>query len=420
MVRLPATFVALEGLEPGPAVSARLVGERLVVGSSAGLRTLDVGSGHLGWQVSRQPPSPARYQAPRSVRSAWRTLWADGQRILQLLDVEEGVAAIAHDVSSGREQWRHVLPTPAALPWTEPAPAFPGAETEVLSAFLAATSAPAVVVARTTRRTTRWPDFPAPELQAQLDVTCLDADGGRVAWTAQHPGVEVPILEKERFEGWFTRDGQLLGIDWGSGAPQPIARLAGDPGWPRRVGGRVAAVSRRRGELTLELFDVPSGRLLRRATWARKGVRATRLFDVGSDLVLQLNEQYVSLLAEDGRPRWEVRVTPHVYGVAARPGGPVLVCTSGHGGGVHGFDREAGDERLSIRLPGGAWEPREVDGTGLTAFVCGQGLALVDGLSGRHVLVELAGAQRIAGTLDGRVVVLAGAPRPGVAVVDVR
>jgi hypothetical protein len=58
--------------------------------------------------------------------------------------------------------------------------------------------------------------------------------------------------------------------------------------------------------------------------------------------------------------------------------------------------------------------------TRLVASTCGDGLAVADGRHERVEVVESPGARAIAGSRGDHVVVLSGAPRPGVQVVDVR
>ena len=144
------------------------------------------------------------------------------------------------------------------------------------------------------------------------------------------------------------------------------------------------------------------------------------LFPCGNRAVLQVNDQLVALLADDLTPCWEARAKPYVYGIAATESGPIFVCTSGNGGGLYAFDRRRGNVITEMRLRGGAWDPSHVDGTEIIASACGDGLAVADGRNGKVEVVEMLGANAVAGSRDGHVVMLSGAPRPGVQVVDVR
>ena len=137
-------------------------------------------------------------------------------------------------------------------------------------------------------------------------------------------------------------------------------------------------------------------------------------------MVLQLNEQFVSLLSEELVPRWEGRAKPHVYGVAAIEGGPIVVGTSGNGGGLYALDEQRGALLAETRLPGGAWDPVSVDGTRFIASTFGEGLAVADGRTGAVETIRVKGASGIAGTRDGRVLLLCSEAHAGLQIVDVR
>lgn len=420
MIRCPTAYLALEGFEPGLSGGALLAGELLFVADDRRLLAARIDGAHREWELARSKPPPARYQAPRAVRSRGPGLWAGQGRVVQLLDADEGVVLCAHQGATGQELWRLELPTPEPLSWTEARPAWDGADTEELGAFLVASDVLAVALARTTRRTTLWPDHPAPEFHAQLEVTRVGPSDGRVAWRSSFPEVHVPAVEQTRFAGWHLAGRRLRAIDWVTGAARDLADLPGEPSWPRPIGGHLGVATRSRGAVAVELLDGSTGERLRRAEWRRTGVRDTHLHACGDQAVLQVNEQLVSLLSDDLTPRWEARTKPYVYGVAGTGSGPVFVGTAGNGGGLYAFEHRDGAPLAEVRLRGGAWAPSCVGGTELVASPCGDGLAVADGRDGRVEVVEVPGAQVVAGSRDGRVVVLSGAPRPGVQVVDVR
>jgi hypothetical protein len=421
VIRCPTEYLGLDGFDPRRSERSLLVDERLFVSDDQRLIAIGIEGTRREWEMPRSKLAPARYQVPRRMRSCGRRLWAGHGIVCQLLDGEEGVTLLAHQASTGRELWRLELPTPPPLPWTEAKPAWDGASTEELDAFLVASDVLAVAVARTTRRTTRWPDNPAPEFHAQLEVTLVEPSNGSIAWTASFPDIRVPILEKSRFAGPHVAGRQLDTIDWTTGAARHLADLSGEPSWPRLLREQLIVASRSRGTVAVDLLDATTGERLRRGEWRRNAVRETRLFVCGDHPVLQVNDQFVSLLSyEELTPRWEARAKPYVYGIAATESGPIFVGTSGNGGGLYAFDRRRGDVVTEVRLPGGAWDPTSVDGTRLIASTCGDGLAVADGHDGRVEIVEIPGASAIAGSRGGHVVVVTGAPRPGVQVIDVR
>ncbi|HET6437803.1 MAG TPA: PQQ-binding-like beta-propeller repeat protein [Anaeromyxobacter sp.] len=421
MTRCPTAYLELDGYDPLPSRSGTglLVAERLYVSDERRLTAVLLDGARRDWEVPRTKPPPACYQVPRRIHSTGLQLWADRHVVCQLLDGADGVTVIAHRPSDGRELWRLEVPTPPALPWTEPRPAWDGARTEELDAFLVASEVLGVAIARTTRRTMRWPDIPAPRFHAQLEVMRIEPASGSVAWRSSFPGLSIPVPERSRFLGAYLADGQLGSIDWATGSVRYLAGLPGEPGWPRPRGRQVLVPSRGRAALAVDLFDGASGHHLRRGEWRRPGVRETNLFVCDQHPILQLNQQFISLLSdEDLTPRWEARATPYVYAVAAVRSGPIFVATSGNGGGLYALDRLHGTVIAEARLPGGAWGATRVDGTRMIASICGEGLAIAQDTQ-IHV-APLRGARAIAGSRDGHVVVLCGPPRPGVHVVDVR
>lgn len=415
----PTRYLPLDGFDAGPSAVALLHGARLLVADDRRLACARL-DGAREWEVARTPPAFPRSRAPRAIRAGGRPLWVGGDVVVQLLDAEDGVALVAHDVPSGRERWRRTIPTPPPASFAEVAPAWDGAQTEELTGFLGAGDVLALAIARTSRRTTRWPDHPAPELRAQLDLARLDPSDGRALWESSFPDVRVPLLEQRRFSGWHVAGRRLAVVDWATGAARAFAELDGEPGWPRRVGRHVLVPLRRRGAIAVERFDARTGARKGRAEWRRNGVRELRIHDAGGAAALQVNDQLVSPLGDDLAPRWELRAQPYVYGVAAAPSGPVVVATSGNGGGVYAVARASGEVLREVRIPGGAWDAVRVDGTALVAAACWGGrLAIVD-RRGRIAQVAVPGAHAVAGARAGRVVVLSRAPRPGVQIVDVR
>ena len=420
MIACPTAYLGLDGFDPRHSERSLLVDERLFVSDDQRLIAIRIDGARREWEVPRSQPPPGKYQVPRRTRSCGRRLWEGHGIVCQLLDGADGVTLFAHQASTGRELWRVEFPTPPPLPWTEVRPAWDGASTEELDAFLVASDVLAVAVARTTRRTARWPDHPAPEFHAQLEVTHVEPSDGSIVWTSSFPEIRVPILEKSRFAGWHVAGQRLGAIDWSTGAALHLADLSGEPSWPRFHRERLAVATRLRGAVAVEHFDARTGESLRRGEWRRTAVRNLNLFPCGNRAVLQVNDQLVALLADDLTPCWEARAKPYVYGIAATESSPIFVCTSGNGGGLYAFDRRRGNVITEARLRGGAWDPSHVDGTGIIASACGDGLAVADGRNGKVEVVEMLGANAVAGSRDGHVVMLSGAPRPGVQVVDVR
>lgn len=416
-----AGYLPLDGFEPSLPGRVLLEGERLFVADVGRLSAISLDGPRVEWESAHANPGPLRYQAPRCIHAGGRQLWAGHGSIVELLDADEGIALVARDLANGQERWRRVLSTPPPAEWTEARPAWDGAPTEELGAFLAASDVLVVALARTTRRSMLWPDHPLPEFHARLDLTRIEPSDGSVLWDSTLPDVSVSFLERDRFTRWLVAGRSLLAIDWATGAARRLAELPGAPSWPRLVGGRLAVAWRSRGAIGVDLFDSRTGERLGGGEWRRNGARETRLHACDRRPILQVNDQFVSLLSEEEHaPLWEARAKPYVYGVAAVEGGPIFVGTSGNGGGLYAFDRRRGTPVAEMRLRGGAWDPSPVAGTGLIASTCGEGLVVADGHSGRVEVVEIPGASGIAGSRDGHVLALSGQPSPGLHVVDAR
>ncbi len=412
---------ALAGFEP-QAGCALVAGERVLVADGGrGLAAVRLDDAVLLWSAPRRRPAPEHYRVPRRVWQHGRSVWASDRCVVQVFDVEDGVAVAAHALEDGRELWRRHVQTPPPLPWTEPAPVAEDLPTEELHAFLAEASSGvlALVLQRTTRTTMVWPTHPRPPFRAQLELTRLDPDTGATLWQTTLPEVHVPILEKARFAGWYACGRIIAGIDWHTGTSRTLAELPGTARWPRVRGGEVAMLWHGRGELGVELAGAATGERRAGSRWRRAGAKDPRLHASADALVLQLGEQLVSLLGEELEPRWEARVKPFTYGVVTRPGQPIVVGTSGAAGAFYVLDRAGGRVLAHLALPGGAWEPAPVDEAGVVVSPCATGLAILDVERCTVDVLPLPWARQIAGVSGRRVVVLTRDAGAGVAIVEV-
>jgi hypothetical protein len=156
-------------------------------------------------------------------------------------------------------------------------------------------------------------------------------------------------------------------------------------------------------------------------SWKRKKATELCLYPVDDGMLVGLGSQFVALLGDDVAPRWEVQVKPYVYGVAAKPDGPIFVTTSGNGGGFYAFARDSGELLFEARLAGGAWDPLSVPGRERVASLSGRGLVIADVRrpAAEPQLIELTGPRSLVPAGEGRLAVVCGQPAPGVHVIEV-
>lgn len=412
-------FLSLPELSPGAGsepMTAR-VGDVLYIVDDTRLNAVDLAGPRLLWERKWPRPTPEYYRVPRRIRAYGGRVWADAHRVICLQDTEGGVAAIACDPRSGETLWTCDITTPPPVEWTEEQPAYPGAHTEEIEAALLCEPELALALVRTSRRSMQWPGPPLPPLRAQLDAYALDPNGGSVRRRCEIPDVYVPILEKRRLRRWLVTDRALLELDLAECRPRVVAETSGDPCWPRETARGIALAWRKRGGITAAIVDPATGRISEHP-WKRNGVKSLTMHVVGARVALQINDQFLAPLDETMAPLWETRIKPYIYGAAAHNTGPLVVAASGGGGAIAAYASD-GTPQVEERLVGGAWNPVAVAGTDAVVAICGAGLAVVRSHAKAPEVTPLPGSESLIDAGDGRVVVLCGAPAPGIHVVRV-
>jgi hypothetical protein len=411
-------FVSLPGFEARDA-SARLLGDVLLVAAGERLIALDLRAATLVWERRWPQPAPIHYQVPRRPHVWGQRIWARDETVASLVETEDGVAVVGCETAAGRERWRTDIATPPPTAWTESSPAWPGAPTEEITAMLFLTDELLVGFARTSRRSMLYPGPPAPPFRAQLDVHTIDPEDGRVRAVGVNPDVHVPILEKSRLGRWLLSGKRLLRLDPGSTQARVVAHLPHEPCWPEARGEQVLVCWRARGALAVALVDGETGEVRRESSWKRKAATAVKLHAMGDLVALQINEQFLAPLGDDLGPRWEARVKPYIYGVAAPAGGSLFVATAGNGGGLYCFSRDSSEPLMNARFEGGAWDLMAVPGTDRVAAACGRGLVVAEGRARQPEVFDIAGASALVPAGQRRVALLCGEPAPGIHLVDV-
>src|SRR5262249_15010326 len=143
----------------------------------------------------------------------------DGRVVAELLPAESGgVAVSARDGLTGRELWRHRVPPPEAADWAETTPAWAGAQTEDIYAFLADDPDHLVACLMRESRRTETHLMPVPPYACQTDAIRFGPLSGEVVWRGTFAGVGVPLIKQESFTGLWSREGRVGRIDFASGA----------------------------------------------------------------------------------------------------------------------------------------------------------------------------------------------------------
>jgi hypothetical protein len=420
MTPVEATFVSLDGADLHMADHVR-VGDRLFVMAGLRLFAIDLAAAAVMWVRTWSRPDPTFYRVPRRPHAHGRRLWTKGDALVSVVETEHGVAAVCRDVNTGDERWRREIRTPPPLAWTEAEPAWPGAPTEEIDAFVLAEDSLVLALARTTRRSMQWPDKPAPPFHAQLDVFGLEPTDGAIRSIAHIPDAWVPILEKRRLARWLVAGRRLLELDCTTGSVRTVSEFPAEPCWPRERAGKVTLAWRERGYIAAATVDRVSGHLDIEHRWKRKKVSEIAVHPLADAAALQINDQFFAMLEANLTPKWEARVRPYIYGAVSREGGPVFVAASGGGGGLSVFDREDGTPLVEARLSGGAWDVTVVSGTEQIAAACGEGLvtARVRGRVCEPKVTPIQGVRTLIEAGPGRIALLCGDPTPGIHVVDI-
>jgi len=412
---IETTFVERAGLMQSGEGTHVVVGDVVILQEWDRLTAVSVSEARLMWEVPKPRPTPAQFNLPRRAIASGRGLWAGPSSVAHLSDAPTGLFVAAHDIGTGRAIWRSEFPTPSPVSWTESSPAYAGAHTEELPAFLARDENLVLGLARTTRRTAQAFDLRLPPLHAQLDLSGIDATSGEVRWQTKVPDVTISALEMRRFSGCLaTIAGDVLNVDLATGTPCSLTKLRGSLGWPRRRRGELLVSWHDRGTVGVYALDAITGAVLRQSHWRRRGVWSTSMLLDPRSVFLQINDQFVSLLDENLAPLWEARAVPYIYGVVHTAEGPIWIGTSGRGGRLYAIDPASGTELLHLTVHGGAHDPTPIHGTDYIAWAILHGIALVNKRTMEVIQVKLKGALDVVGAIDRTIILQAGAPRPGI------
>src|SRR5262249_47964485 len=138
------TFVdGLPGLEDsGSSLSLRTRGLSAFIHSSRFIGRFSLKSGRVEWLIERSPVqhSESTRNLPRRIDVSGSDLWSSqaNELVAEVLPTEDGgVLVSTRHAETGQQLWEHFISIPDAADWAEPAPAWPGAQTEEIDAFIA-------------------------------------------------------------------------------------------------------------------------------------------------------------------------------------------------------------------------------------------------------------------------------------------
>ncbi len=407
--------IPIAGLEPTLGDNHQLcVGDQLFIQHQASFLAISLARREVAWSFSQVTAPPASFfQVPRRLRTSGRRIWVGGECVVHLFDTADGVRVQACDRGSGQVRWHRDFVTPSPLPWTEAAPAWPGAETEELGVFLAGGNALIVAIERSSRRRYQT-THPLPPLHSRLELTRLSPASGEVLWTAAIDEPNLPMIEKRDLQLVSRAGDHLVSVDVADGALRTHGAARAGRGWPRPLANGIVAPWQARGRIGLDAF---SGAESRSVEWRRPGVKTTVLHALDDLILFQVNESILSALGDDLRPLWEARVTTFIWGVASIAGGPIFVATCGAGGGLYVVERASGKVISERRTHQGAWDVLRAPEANRVVTCTGEGLLVADASSGECQTIAVPDARVLAGSWDHRIVVLTGGSVSGVALV---
>jgi hypothetical protein len=249
---MPHVFIdGLPGLgDSGGALSLRTGALSAFVRSPRFLARLLFESSQLAWMFERQPVLMKEWtwKLPCRIHISGLDLWHSepDEVVVELSPTEDGgVLVSARHAETGRQLWEHLIPMPEAADWAEPSPAWPGAQTEEVDAFIASDPTRLVVcISRQSRRTRMY--SPAitvdtlPPRACQTDAIRLDTSSGVPLWRATFQDVGVGIIERRSFSGIWSSSQRVGVLDFEAGTNRILHEFPHTLGWPIHDGSLVA------------------------------------------------------------------------------------------------------------------------------------------------------------------------------------
>ncbi len=342
-----------------------------------------------------------------------------------------GLTVSVRNAETGKQLWEHFIPIPEAADWAEPSPAWPGAQTEEIDAFIADDPKRLIVcLFRESRRSMHFsPSHQVsslPPYGCQTDAVRFDPLTGEFMWHAAFQNVRVGIIERRSFTGIWSHSPRLGMLDFETGTNVTLHESPNVLGWPARVGSVLAVPWHSKREIGVDWIDERGGQM-RKGALRQSGVRSTNLHATESGLALQTNDQMLWWLGKEDLPLWSIRAKPYIYRVHCSPTTDVFVGTDGRGGRLLGFDAASGRETFNFKPPiGGAGDLRKIPGHDV--LVAKFWISRTDPTAGRLFTLSIKDrnhelgyvCRQLIGTWEHGAVCLAGRHGERLAIVDIR
>lgn len=344
-----------------------VIGTSAILASPTFLARICLETGVVRWLIERDVPVVAMSAGPvRVVVSEFcnKVLWVDAAEsvVVDLRPSQDGGCTLtAHCFLSGRPLWVRNFSVPESAEWAESTPAWPGAPTEEIDAFLADSQNCLVLcMSRQTRRSRL--SSPSrnihctylPPYRCQLDAARIDPQTGTTIWANEYRDVHVGIIERRCFRGIWACASRAGRLDFETGANQILYEYDATLGWPVRHDSRIAISWHNHRDVGVDSFD-DNGTRICVARLRRPKVKLTMLHSVGAGLALQINDQGLCWLGQGAEALWEARCKPYIYRVYRGTNGDVFVGTDGNGGRLFGFDSATGEEILNLKPSSGGF-----------------------------------------------------------------
>ncbi len=336
-------------------------GSALFLCSSSFIARVELETQKLEWLIEKdvRPFSESCQSLPRRITPAAGTIvWIDGagQTIVEITSSEcGGMRVVARDTRSGAVSWERFIPVPDAAPWAEPFPAWPGAQTEEISAFIADDPNRLVIcLSRQARRMTLLaPDrgievTTLPPFACQIDLLRIAPSTGDINSQATLQDVRIAVLGRGKFSGMW-RDKLRAGcIDFDTLENTLVYQASNAVGSPVRDGSRFAIPWHSKVEAGV-VWTNGLGAVVRNVAWRQLRVRSIMMHTTRAGFAVQTNDQSLSWLGDGHSPKWTIRARPYIYAVSACPNSSVFVATDGNGGRLLAFDQSCGAETLNLK-----------------------------------------------------------------------
>lgn len=341
-------------------LSIRVCGTSAFIRCARFIARIGLPSGKIDWLVERSTAKvvESTFRLPRRIDlfGSNSELWVSeaAEAVAELISTEcGGMRVSVRHAATGSQLWEHFVPIPHAADWAEATPAWPGAPTEEIVAFVAEDACRLIVcLARQTRRSMMYSPTvevtTIPPYACQLDATRFDTVTAKAIWHAQFQDVPVGIIERKSFTGIWAKSPRLGIIDFETGTNTILHEFPNSLGWPVRDHSDIAVPWHSKAEVGIEWLT-ERGCRVRSGSWRQPRVHRTYLHPTEAGLAMQGNDQTLCWMGTECVPNWTIRAKPYIYRVHRASDTDVFVGTDGAGGRLLSFEHGSGQETLNLK-----------------------------------------------------------------------